>query len=222
MPLQFDAGMWQSLQLGVVRALPFSQPSSHRTLNHIRCGKSTTYNDLSGSSREKAVPPTVRYPPFPTSGLPSSRVFPFALGFCPHPARNPSILCVLCLLLRPVSTPSCSRPFPNPCLTRVSSVATNVRLDFQRAAPPPIFGKRSNRSGRPPRPTTNALILSHAQTKSTVGRRIKYPRFAFSIVLFGFPILVPSSAWLCFLLFNFSVSVFHPWPARSLDAARPV
>jgi len=159
MPLQFDAGMWQSLQLGVVRALPFSQPSSHRTLNLIRCGKSTTYDDLSGSSREKAVPPTVRYPPFPTSGLPSSRVFPFALGFCPHPARNPSILCVLCLLLRPVSTPSCSRPFPNPCLTRVSSVATNVRLDFQRAAPPPIFGKRSNRSELPPRSNYQHLHL---------------------------------------------------------------
>ena len=102
-----------------------------KTLALTLCGKSTTYDDPDGTSREKAVQQTLNHPPFPTSGPPSSRLHPNRsathysttpiLHFRPTPFPTP--FRVLCVLLRPTSVPSCSTPLSNPCFVRVSSVA---------------------------------------------------------------------------------------------------
>ena len=114
-------------------------PPSHRTFNFVGCGKSTTYDELSGPKRAKAVRTPgmdAFHSPWhfnPTRPLCSVRSF--AADFC-----FPSVF-YLCFIRGQTNTAIC-----------------------QRTTSPPIHGKRSNRKWIA---TSYAGILAHPEPESS-------------------------------------------------------
>ena len=181
---------------------------SPKNLNRARCGKSTTYDGLSGPSREKAVQPTARRPPFPTSSPPLTTLNsklpptpPMAArrqkatkgGKRRHPAPARKWLNVNSHGCQPMEPRPPNEFNPDRAVQSVRpisvrscpSVVTRFLIRFSKSARRlPYLGNDQNRLARPPRSDYRPNSITRIpRVKSRL--RTQRPRFTKRISLVG-------------------------------------